>query len=279
MSVGHRHRRRAFTLLEMIVATGLMVVLMTTMFWFYRTSILQRAEGTATSRDVQLARVILERISAEIRQSVPSMSAFGPGVFGYKDAVEINTLVIPDKKLSEIRGIRDRSLPGQFDLQQIRYYIAWDDVNVDTNGDPRALGLVRRVSRTYLRDVVFLDDQGEPEATDDAELEFKEELYAPEIKYLEVLYHDGNRWWDRWELTQGNSLPQMVRVTIGFEPELPESEEMEIVDEDFLKDEEDLEPLQQDRYSTVVRLVHADLFYGSRLQREATALGESAGMD
>ena len=107
---------------------------------------------------MQLARVILERMTREIRQAVASLPGYGPGITGYKDrdvgsVLAVNTLTVPDRKLSEVRGIRDAQLPGQFDLQRISYYIAWDYENVDTNGDPRALGLVRKVERTYLRDV------------------------------------------------------------------------------------------------------------------------------
>lgn len=272
----HAHRRRAFTLLEMLVTVGLFVTVMTMTFAFYSRSLETREAAETQSRNAQLARVVLSRIVGELRQSSGFVSGFGPGVFGDKDAIEINTVTVPDRKLSELRSVRDERLPGQFDLSQVRYYIAWDEENVDTNGDPRSLGLVRRESRTYLRDVVFASDDEIVEATDDAEASYKEELYAPEIKFLEVLYFDGARWWDRWELTQGNTLPQMIQVTVGFIPELPDEEELDVVDEDFLKSEEDLEPLPEDRYSVMVRLPQADLFFGSRMSREASAASEAA---
>ena len=284
MTPGSAHHRRAFTLLEMAISTGLVVMLMSMMFWFYRSSLEQRTAGSATSRNVQLARVILERMTREIRQAVASLPGYGPGITGYKDrdvgsVLAVNTLTVPDRKLSEVRGIRDAQLPGQFDLQRISYYIAWDYENVDTNGDPRALGLVRKVERTYLRDVVFAEEEEEElDAEAEAELATKRELYAPEIKFLEVLYFDGSSWWEEWELTQGNALPQIVRLTIGFVPELPEAEEFELVEDDFLKDEEELDPLPKDQYSVFVRLQQADVFFGSRLSREASAFSKSAGL-
>lgn len=267
------YRRRGFTLLEMVISIGLFITVMGMTFAFYRRSLEIKDHGSSQSTQVQLARVVLATIVGEIRQASGFVPGYGPGVYGLRDAVEINTVVIPDRKLTERRSIRDKQLPGQFDLQQVRYYIAWDDVNVDSNGHPRALGLVRRANRTYLRDVVF--DENDPNAAQ-AEQAWKEELYAPEIKFLEVLYFDGARWWDTWELNQGNTLPQMVRVTVGFVPELREDQELQVVDEDFLQREEDVEPLPEDRYSVLVRIPQADVFFGSRMTREASAFSESS---
>ena len=270
-------RRGAFTLLEMMISIGLIVLLMSTVFSFYNATLESRARGVARSRNVQLARVVLERMVREVRLSVADIPGYGTGLIGDKNRIELNTLTLPDRELSERRDIRTAKLPGQFDLRQIRYYIAWDEENTDTNGLPRALGLVRRESRTYLRDVVFTDEQAAAEAQADAELAVKEELYAPEIKYLEVLYFDGAQWWEDWRLAQKNSLPQMVRITVGFIPEPPQEDEEDIVEEDFLQSEEDIEPLQADRYSVIVRIAQADVFFGSRLTRQASSFGESAG--
>ncbi|NOX58291.1 MAG: prepilin-type N-terminal cleavage/methylation domain-containing protein, partial [Planctomycetes bacterium] len=273
-----KHSRRGFTLLEVIIAIALMVMLMAILFAFYDNALTQREEGAERSRKAQLARVVLERMAREIRQAVGAIPGYGVGVFGFKDKVEVNTIVLPDRKLSERRSIRNRRLPPQFDLQQIRYYIAWDEENLDDEGNPRALGLVRRLSKTYLRNAVVVSQEVDDaaEATDEAELAFKEELYAPEIRFLEMKYFDGATWWDSWQLTQGNSLPQIVRITIGFEPVIPEAEDLDIVEDDFLEGEEKVDPLPLDRYSILVRPEQADVFFGSRMSREASAFSEGS---
>ncbi|MEE9295864.1 MAG: hypothetical protein V3W34_13005 [Phycisphaerae bacterium] len=299
-------RRSAVTLLEIVLAIGLIVPVLGMMFWFYASTLAMRDASAEHIRRNQLARVVADRIAREIRQSTGFSGGYGPGIYGTRERVSINTVVIPDKALVEHQGIRRRRAPGQFDLRQIDYYIAWDDVNTDENGDPRALGLVRRERKTFNRlspteaeaiggvesegeesatdtsqeaagparslfgrsaDEVFDDDLGEE--LDDEEREgAKHELYAPEIKFIEFFYHDGSRWWDSWEITQGNALPQMVMITVGYEPELPEDENIEII-EDILEDEDDIEPLPADRYLTVVRVPQADsLFLGPRIQRE-----------
>ena len=86
-------------------------------------------------------------------------------------------------------------------------------------------------------------------------------------------------WWEDWELTQGNSLPVMVRITIGHTPLLPEEEEeLDLVEDNFLRDEDERERIPDDQFTRFVRLVQSDVNpIGVRLQREASAFGESEG--
>lgn len=336
-------RRRGVTLLEIILSTALLVPLLGVMFWFYSSTMESGDRSAGKVRDVQLARVIVDRIVRELRQSTGFSSGYGTGIFGTRHQISINTVVIPDKALVERRGIRDSERPGQFDLRQVDYYVAWDEVNTDEEGNPRALGLMRRERRTFnqlkpveeapeepaegdepeMPDAEGLNgvgeelpegltgeeigegvdrphDRGGPgnvsgdpfgktldellddsfdEELDDEQLEgAKQELYAPELKFIEFFYHDGNRWWDSWEIKQGNALPQMVMVTVGYVPELPEDEEIDIM-KDLLRDEEDLEPVPADRYMFIVRIPQADTFFASRLQREASSLASLEGLE
>jgi hypothetical protein len=326
----------AITLLEVILSIGIMVPVMGLLLWFYSSSLESRDVSAERIRDVQLARVIVDRIANEIRQSTGFAPSFGAGIFGTRNQISINTVVIPDKALVERRGIRDSQQPGQFDLRQVDYYIAWDDVNTDENGDPRALGLIRRERRTFNRatgaplsggplsggegsgeeglgapgdagspdgdDRAFgeggfgeddlsdptnpnnpefdptggddlFDDGLDEELSDEEQEGAKRELYAPELKFIEFFYHDGNRWWDSWQIAEGNALPQMVMITVGYTPELPEDEDIEII-KDILKDEDDIEPLPEDRYMVVVRVPQADTFFGSRVQREVSSFAD-----
>ena len=144
----------------------------------------------------------------------------------------------------------------------------------DERGGDEARGGARRPGRSV--DAVF-DDQASEELEDEELEGSKRELYAPEIKFIEFFYHDGNRWWDTWELGEGNTLPQMVMVTVGFIAELPDEMEIEIV-KDLLDDEEDIEPIPPDRYTAVVRIPQADTFFGSRVQREVSSLADLADL-
>jgi len=282
--VGRRDRRvrvrpSGFTLLEVVLAISLLAVVSGLMYWFFWNAMSTTEREANQARDVQLVRVVLDRMARELRQASGFVPTYGPGVIGYEHAVSINTVVLPDKKLMYPRSIKDRQEVGQFDLQEVRYYIGWDEENTNSNGDPRALGLVRRVSKTFLRDAIIEGDESEDAGDEEQAVAVKEELYAPEIKYIEFKYFDGATWWDDWEIKQGNSLPQIVRVTVGFVPVLPEEEELDLVEDDFLRDESEQEPLAADRFAMFIRLVQADTFLGSRLTREASAFtsSESAG--
>jgi hypothetical protein len=272
-------KTRSVTLLETVLAIWLLVTFMGMMFWFYDSSMEASQDGTRRTHDVQLARVVLERIAQEIRQTSGNTAGFGPGLIGEEHALSVNTLVLPDKILSRRRSITEDQIAAQFDLQEVRYYIAWDEENLDEEGYPRALGLARRVSKTFNRGVFIERESDDEEGQDEEALAVKEELYAPEIKFLELKYFDGATWWDDWQLMLGNSLPMMVRVTVGFTPLPPEKEEeMELVEDNFLRDEEERDPLEDDKFTVFVRLVQAEVNpIGVRLQREASAFTESEG--
>lgn len=268
-------RRRALTLLEVVLASGLLMMFMGTVFWFYASSLETSEDGIARTRDTQLARVIMARMAAEIRQSSGHTTGFGPGLVGFEDSISVNTLVLPDRIVTRRQDITDQQIAAQFDLQEVRYYIAWDEENLDDEGNPRSLGLVRKVSKTFNRAVIVRDDLADDGVEAEA-VAVKEEMYAPEIKFLQFKYFDGANWWDDWQLAQGNSLPMMVRITLGFTPEPPEDEELELVDDDFLRPEEEREPLPDDKFTMFVRLVQADANpIGVRMQREASAFGDS----
>lgn len=128
-------------------------------------------------------------------------------------------------------------------------------------------------------EVELFNEEGEEEEAGDPSLGLDirwDELYSPEIRYLRFCYYDGNRWWDSWDITGENPLPQLVRVTIGFEPVPPFGEGFVGPDEPnerfcecLNEDPVDCEPLPEDQYSITVRTAHADPLFRSRVNREA----------
>jgi prepilin-type N-terminal cleavage/methylation domain-containing protein len=268
-------RRGGFTLLEVVLALSIVSVVSGMMYWFFWDAMTTTEQESSKARDVQLVRVVLDRLIQEIRQASGFVPAYGPGLIGYQHEISVNTVVLPDKRLMYPRSIKDEQRVGQFDVEEVHYYIGWDEDHPDENGDPIPLGLVRRVRKTLLQEVVLQTDKQADTGNQEETVAVKEELYAPEIKFIEFKYFDGATWWKDWEITQGNGLPQIVRITVGFKPVMPRDEETNLIKDDFLRDESELVPLAPDRFAVFVRLTQADTFFGSRLSREAAAFSTS----
>lgn len=263
----HHKRRRGLTLLEVLLALGLVTLLSATMFLFYDVTLRSRDFGTRRINEGNLARVVAQKIAGEIRSANGFLQGAGPGISGKEHQITIQTVVLPDKELFVRRQIQDEPLPAQSDMRQVQYYIAYDeDLSFDypdgTTG-PAPMGLVRREIQT-LNQVTVREDQAQSVELD---------LYAPEMKYLRFRYFDGVEWLDRWDIGKGgeaglgNSLPQAVEVTVGYTAiEPPEDEdELDLENSDLLPAPP--EPYSEDKCSIVVRLQQADTFFGSRILR------------
>jgi hypothetical protein len=275
-------RRRGFTLLEVVLSISLMIILLGMLFGFYRNSMMQREIGVAKTSEAHLARILLRQITEELRSAVGFAPGFGPGVIGERYEFTVQATALPDRVLFERRSVREEPLPGQHDIRQLRYFIAWDEEITDENGIPLALGLVRQELKTLRRYAVVQGDgafdseafEGDEEEVEDAEESFRLQLYAPEIKYIEMRYYDGAQWHRDWHVNQGNALPQMIRVTLGFETQDQEDfDELGLDDEDVeFEDEHEVFPPRS--YTAYVRLKQADTFFGSRITRAASDLAE-----
>jgi len=299
-------------MLEVLLAIALTVLLSATTFWFYTNTLEGRTESLERTQRLQVARTLLEQMSREIRYASSFTPGYGTGLVGGEEWITVYTTRIPRKVLSEERTLRDDRIEDEFDLMEVRYYIARHDEIEDEDGHPIALGLVRKETRTlnagtnateedaenaeegegvegegsvegaggagFGGEDIFADD--ELADLEDLELDelstIKEELYAPEIKFLRFHYFDGNRWWPTWELEGSNSLPQVVRITVGFTGK-PPIDELEEEEEDlFITDPENQEPLPEDEYTTFVRVLQSDIFFGSRIGRTAQDLAQQA---
>ena len=268
-------RRKAFTLLEVMLALSLIVMFLAILLQFYRNSMSIRQRGLTAVQEAHLSRVLLRQITDEIRAAGGFVPGFGPGVIGDRYDLTVQTIDVPSRELLRRRDRFENPLPGQHDLKQVRYFIAWDEDIVDEEGIPLALGLVRQELKTLRQAVVVSGDVDEVEVEDedeDVERSFRLQLYAPEIKYLEFRYFDGADWHRDWAITQGNALPQMIRVTLGYETQMPEDLEVGFEDEDFEFEEDEIFPRRS--YTAYVRLMQADTFFGSRITRAAFDLAE-----
>ena len=272
---------------------GLLVVLSSMTFWFYSNALETRTEALEASGRLQLVRTLLNQMSREIRYASSFTTGYGTGIQGGKESITLYTTRLPRKLLSEERSMRDDKIPGEFDLMEVQYYIGRHDDIEDEEGYPLALGLIRKETRTLHagRNGGDSDEEGgadeirfdedEFDDLDDEEIEelttVKEELYAPQIKFLKFHYFDGARWWADWDIQGANTLPQIVRITVGFEARPPADDEFAEQEDDlFLEDPEEQDRLPEGEYTTFVRVLQSDIFFGSRITRTAIDLAQQA---
>ncbi len=301
--------RRGMTLLEILLAMSLLVMLTTMTYWFYSSSMETNQKGMIDADKLRLARVVLDRISTEIRQASSSTAEDRIGIRGAKEDIAISTLRVPSKELSKKHSSREPQPAPEFDLVAVQYKIARHPDILHPDGYELALGLARvevLVPRAMAPSDAATESEGEPveESPDPATAEDAlldrmfseegasdgepsldpdinwEELYAPEIRYLRFCYYDGFKWWDDWQIAGENPLPQLVLVTIGFEMHCPCGEEIgkDKTNEEFCeclnKDPVDCEPLAADQFSTIVRVTGADPLFRSRVSRESQSVVE-----
>jgi len=272
----HRRPARGMTLLELLLALGLITMVSSIMFLFYDVTLRSREHGRKVIYDGQLARTVAMKIAEEIRSANGFLVGVGAGVSGKERLITLQTVVLPDKEVFLRKSIKDDPLPAQCDIRQVRYYLAYDDEDTheypDGTQGPKPLGLVRAEIKTPFQTALIAN----------RETGVNLDLFAPEMKYLRFRYFDGVEWLDRWDFSQGigsgglgNSLPQAVEVTVGYD-ELPpqEDDELDFNSPDLLPAPP--EPYSPKTYTVVVRLPQADVFFGSRLMRAQNRSSQSA---
>lgn len=273
------YRRRSLTLVELLLALGLITLVCGMMFEFYNACLRSREFGMERMLDSQLARRIAMKIAEEVRGANGFVTSVGPGVTGDDRMITIQTVAMPAKSLFLRRSIKETPPPAECDVRQVQYYLAYDEDETYSYPDGKEaaapLGLVRRELRTFFQTAVLENK------TQSVELD----LLAREMRYVRFRYFDGVDWTDRWEIGKevegkmGNSLPQAVEITVGYTA-LPPKEEEEL----DLEEDPDLipsvpEPYSPETYTVTVRLPQADSFFGSRFMRaqRRSRLGLSSG--
>jgi type II secretory pathway pseudopilin PulG len=307
---------RAVTLLEIILAIGLLVVLSSMTYWFYSSMLQTRETGTAEAHRFRLVRAVMDQLGREIRQAVVITVDGQVGLRGETDRLWIVTSRVPTRDLSRKRGSREAAPMPEYDLKRVEYSIArHPEILHEREGWELPLGLARSETLiprpTSVAAVEELSEEAAPlEGEEQEPLEGLEEqlldqmrseerkqggggigrdadirwqeLYAPEIRYLRLCYYDGNQWWDTWDVKGESPLPQMVLVTVGFEPRPPleDFQGQDKENEEFCtclnRDPPDCEPLAPHEYSEVIRVAQADPLFRSRVTRETQAVIEQA---
>lgn len=271
-----RGHRRGLTLLEVIIAIGLIAMIMTAMFLFYWQMLETRKAAAEQSNRTQLARQVLAGLEAELRGTIGTEQIGFPTTQGEQRLVgDRRTLTflstgLPAENQYEIRREVDKPPPAQHDLRLISYSLWVDPTNKTDAGDPIVGGIIRSEKKTLNQFVVEEDDP----------LDIRKDVWAPELGYLEFRYFDGVEWDTTWDITEGNALPQLIQITVGYK---------NITQDEY--DDKDLDAypileypfgdgeVRSDRYSVIVKLPAADKFFGSRAQRMGKKYSSQLGVE
>lgn len=295
---------RGVTLLEVLLAMSVLALLSSTMYWFYASSLESREKGQAEALRLRQVRAILERMAEEIRQASAITTDGRAGIRGTAERLWLSTLRVPSREFARARFLREGYQPDEYDLVKVEYKIVRHPEAQTTEGYYKPLGLARieipvprpdsrergegkeRERQAYggeegdeaqgarLEEQALEGTSGQTagEASTLEEVDFQE-LYSQEILYLRLCYYDGKKWWDTWEVSGENPLPQLMQVTIGYKPCMPfEEEYSDRAITEFCtcmnNDPVDCEPLPPDRFTINVRIPQADPLFRSRVGRE-----------
>ncbi|HSW44314.1 MAG TPA: prepilin-type N-terminal cleavage/methylation domain-containing protein [Phycisphaerae bacterium] len=275
-------RRRALTLLEVLLAIALMVLLMAGVFVFYLTALRAREEGKTYTQDVKLYRSVLAGIAQEIRHATMLVPGDGIGFKGDRDKITVVRMGLPENYVfDEYDPMLDQLPPAQQDLRRITYELLWDDDKKDDEGVRICYGLWRTEQKTFDPNPRFVNKEAETTGLEEQENpeimgpQPEGELYAPEIKFLEFAYFDGAQWRDRWQFAEGGegggqsrqaagpmssgpTLPQAVRITIGRVRFDPDGEMFDLSKWQDMEEHPEQKEYHPDRFTVVVPILEAD---------------------
>ncbi len=266
--------RRGLTLLEVLISIALIALMLSVAVTFFWQTAEIRQQAQASADRTQLARQALAQMAGELRGCL-GMDEVGFPVEqrlkGDRRSLTLLTTEIPAAQQYRFLAQDETPPPAQHDLTEVSYSLAVDTENLDDDGEPTVNGIVRTEKQTLNQYVIEEDDP----------LQVRSELWAPELRYLEFRYFDGVEWDVKWDVSEGNSLPQLVMVTVGFEPiTMQEFDNTDIAGSELSEDPlgRDAEP-REDRYTTIVKLPSADKLFRPRLQRVGQQVREQLGLE
>lgn len=298
MGLPKTQSRCALTLLEVIISISLIVLLLSAMLSFFWQVLDVRDAAVVAADRMQIARQVLSRLVTELRGCV-GFEKFGfpidqplveedildeaedierpevpaetvPLLIGTRRSITFLTTTLPQEHQYDFFREDANPPPAQHDLTQVSYWLWVDPEETDEEGEPIIGGIVRTEKKTLNQFLVELEDP----------LDVRNDLWSHELGYLEFRYFDGVEWTTTWEVTEGNSLPQLIQITVGFKPctsyelEDQDLEEYPIDQYPYGDDQE-----HPDRYSTIMRIPAADKFFSSRVQRVGMQLTEQLGVE
>ncbi len=260
-SASSRMSRSGFTLLELTLALGLTVVLLTAVYRAMELHWQFSIAGQVEVERSQVARALLTKVAADIRSTVYRVDSGASGTMSdASDDTDVDdTDIADDTTLMEITDPADAyssDATGVFgDNVSLVLHISrptrekespeGDSTSALTLGDLKSISYFLAGGEASLAGTLsgpLTEVQNEDgidglarmsgdrfalmqasSAGDSPEVVSDVELLAPEVNFLSFEYHDGYEWLTEWDSSLEQRLPHAIGVTIGFRPpEYPE---------------------------------------------------------
>ncbi len=203
-----RHRR-AFTLLEVLLALTLGLGLMAAATGFYYRAANVRTAVMQETQRVWSQRTVMDRLTNEIRGAT-IFPFLGMAMEGQESAVRYVTAALPDRSAWTMHNVMQPPPPPQYDLQIVGYRLR---VSTDEQGnilkDSEGNVLVVGLERTCQKYISASAEEGQ---------DISVALISSDIKFLGLRYWDGSAWVASWG---GGDLPLAVEISLG-QRSLPE---------------------------------------------------------
>lgn len=258
----HKGRAPGFTLLEVILAIGLTSLLLAAiyaaldLYWKYTTlghrqveqAQIARAVFQKISHDLHCVTYRLETAEAEtertgsadseteeaetveiqVTSTDDAYTSGNIGVYGDSQSLVLHTSRPARQPLLLSSNSGATTAPNvRSDLLSVSYFLAVagagglqgaaGDQFRNTSGGGEDVPGVARLEGDRLS--MSMADQ----AADLEQMASQSELLAPEISSLQFQYFDGTDWLELWDSTEYGTVPQAIRVTIGFRSDLQQT--------------------------------------------------------
>ena len=253
--------RSGFTLLELTLALGLTIVLLTAVYRAMEIHWQFSVAGQIEVERSQIARALLSQIAGDIRSTVyhveetsmststtddtgttddttdtsdttladftdpaDAFSTNATGVFGDNQSLTLH-ISRPTSLKESPSGDLNSSLQ-QGDLKSVSYFLAGGDSGLASShsnplSDVQTDDGIEGLARMSGDRFAVLQAADAGESSDFAS---QTRLLASEINFLAFDYHDGYEWLTEWDSSVEERLPHAIGVTIGFrDPNFPEN--------------------------------------------------------
>jgi prepilin-type N-terminal cleavage/methylation domain-containing protein len=216
-------KRRAFTLVEVILAILIISAIMTVLLYFYQRSAEVRQTVIQEVEFLSVSRMFMEQISSELRSARPVEDQF-IGLEGNSNSISFVCTSIPQMARWIVSSNEPITLPPSTDLKRVSYSMLLGGTNALA-----ARGLDRSEELLLGGQTLSSNALESPVSTNLADLRpsvtgtniSTNELQATRlpltdrIRFLQFRYWEGTNWVDTWNRLE---LPSGVEITVGREP-------------------------------------------------------------